>query len=320
LTPGSRVTTAVEEDGALRTVFRVEREFDLPKRLERPGWRRSEEKQTLRIVDRIHVEKGLPCLRVRTTVENTCESHRLRVLFPTELACEESFADTPFAVVRRPIVTPPETANWQERVNPEKPFTSFFGVQGRIAGDDTSTYGLAVLSPAGLHEYAVTETDERSLALTLFRSTFQTVGTAGEPDGLLLGRLEYEYYLMPFEGEFNAAEALRLVAAAQAGVRTHASEQLPEDTSMLAVESEACVVTAIKPAADGPGGIVRLWNPGTEAAPARIRFARKPRLAERCNLNEEPQETLNVESDGSVAVEVPAGGLASIRFSWGEQD
>src|SRR5690606_7837087 len=110
------------------------------------------------------------------------------------------------------------------------------------------------------------------------------------------------------------------VAAAQAGVRTHASEQLPEDTSMLAVESEACVVTAIKPAADGPGGIVRLWNPGTEAAPARIRFARKPRLAERCNLNEEPQETLNVESDGSVAVEVPAGGLASIRFSWGEQD
>src|SRR5690606_28045190 len=123
------------------------------------AWRRSEDRATVRIVDRITVEKGLPCLRVRTTVENGANDHRLRVLFPTYIETAESFADTPFAVVRRPVEIPAETAHWHERVNPEKAFTSFFGVEGMHGAGGDGPVGLAVLAPFGLHEYEVEDRD-----------------------------------------------------------------------------------------------------------------------------------------------------------------
>ena len=161
--PGTRVTTAIDEDGPLRTVFRIERTFDLPRMADRKtGWR-SEDRIAMRVTDQLIVDKGAPFLRVRTRVENTIMDHRLRVLFPTDIEAAQSFAETPFALVQRDIDIPEETKVWQERVNPETAFTTFFGV-----ADENG--GLAVLAPGGLHEYEVLETPERTLALTLFLS------------------------------------------------------------------------------------------------------------------------------------------------------
>lgn len=308
-TPGTRVTTAIEEDGPLRTVFRVEREFDLPRSADSATRRRSDDRTTLRVTDLIYIEKGADTVRVRSRIENTITDHRFRVLFPSGIAAERSFADTPFAVVERDIAIPPESATWQERVNPETAFTSFFGVQ-----DDAG--GFAVLAPFGLHEYEVTETPERSLALTLLRTFFRTVGTAGEPDGQLLGTHEFEYHLYPFAGKFDAARALRLVAEAQAGIRSHHVAELPDDQSFLRVEGDAVVVSAVKPADDGNGGVLRLWNPGDAEATARIVFAHRPAEARLCNLAEAPAETLRMDKDGALKVTVPARGLLSVRLAW----
>jgi len=317
VSPGTRVTTSIEEDGELRTVFRVEREFDLPKRMERRIWRRSGETAVLRVIDRIHVEKGAPYLRVRTTVENTCEDHRLRVLFPTLIETDRSFADSPFAVVERETAIPPETARWQERVHPEKPFTSFFGAQGRLPIGEVPQAGLAVLSPFGLHEYEVQHTASKSatLALTLFRSTWKTVHTSGEPGGELLGCMEFEYLLYPFQGSFDAVAASRYVAEAQAGVFVHHAEALPESRSFFALEDGDCVVSALKPAADGPGAVVRLWNPGDGEVQARLWFANEVKSADLCNLNEDVQSSLGVDGGHRVTVPVPAKGLATVRVT-----
>jgi len=305
--PGSRVTTAIDEDGALRTVFRVERVFELPRMMDRKTYWRSEERAELRVTDRIYVEKGAPFIRVRTRIENTCMDHRFRVLFPTGLDTDVSFAETPFAIVERPIAVPPESAMWQERVNPEKAFTTFFGAK-------TDAAGLAVLAPFGLHEYEVTETPDRSLALTLFRSTFKTVGTSGEPDGELLGTMEFEYLLYPFAGAFDAAEVLRLVACTQAGIRTHSTAELPVLRSLMRVESEKAVATAIKPAFDGKGIVVRLWNSSEGEARARIVCERAIKKASLCNLNEDVIESVKISKDGSATLGVPPRGLATVRL------
>ncbi len=315
--PGSRVTTSLEEDHGLRTVFRVDREFDLPEGIDRSTGRRSDKNAVLRVLDRITVEKGSPCLRVRTTIDNPCGDHRFRVLFPTLIQTDKSFADTPFAIVERSTAIPLETARWHERVNPETAFTSFFGVQGAWGGEEGASAGLAVLSPFGLHEYEVQHGAEGAvLALTLFRATRQTVMTAGEPDGQLLGRLEFEYQLYPFAGDFRAAGALRMVAEAQTGVRVHTSGELPATTSFLHVEAEGCVVTALKPAADGDGAIVRVWNVGDEAVAATVKACVPIRSAELCNLNEERRDTLTPTPEGAVSAPVRARGLATIRFRW----
>lgn len=307
--PGTRVTTAIDENGPLRTVFRVEREFDLPSHMERRTWTRAETRTALRVVDRVYVERGLPGVRVRTMIQNTCRDHRFRVLFPTHIPAEKSFAETPFAIVERDIIIPPETAGWQERVNPESAFTTFFGLQGQDGG-------LAILAPWGLHEYEVTQTPDRSLALTLFRSFFQTVFTSGEPDGELLGAMDFEYFLFPFAGQFDPIKALQLVTEAQAGIKIHQTAQLPDERTFVSLKQNNAVVTALKPTADGLGGVIRLWNPTTVEVRDEVQLSVKVKAAHRCNLNEEQVERLTLNADGTIPVRVPAGGLTSVRFTW----
>ncbi|HUW59816.1 MAG TPA: glycosyl hydrolase-related protein [Candidatus Bathyarchaeia archaeon] len=306
--PGTRVTTAIDEDGPLRTVFRVEREFDLPPALDRKtGWRQ-DRREPLRVVDLLYVEKDSPCLRVKTRVWNTCRDHRLRVLFPTGLnTALESFAETPFAVVNRDIEIPTETACWHERLNPEKAFTTFFGVHD-------GANGLAVLAPFGLHEYEVLQTPDRSLALTLFRSTSKTIFIPSEPDGQLLGLMEFEYLLYPFSGRFNAPQALRIIAGCQAGIRTHLAEKMPESRSFVQLKTGDTVVTALKPAENGAGGVIRLWNPGQTDVREHILLNCRVISAELCNLNEEPLQKIEIGSDGQIPITVPKRGLATVKF------
>ncbi|MBP8129494.1 MAG: hypothetical protein KA184_07915 [Candidatus Hydrogenedentes bacterium] len=307
--PGNSVATAVEEDGPLRTVFRIEREFLLPRRLEKPHYHRSDDRTPLRIVDFLTVEKHNPCLRVRTVIRNTVCDHRLRVLFPTGARSGRSFAETPFAVVERAIEVPPDTAEWQERVNPESAFTSYCGVLDGCGG-------LALLSPWGLHEYEVTQTSERSIALTLFRATMQTAGTSGEPDGELLEEMVFDYQLLPFAGPFDAVAAAQLVASHQTGVRTHGAAQLPETKSFLWLERNAVVVTAVKPAHDERAGVVRLWNPSDAPVADIIRVGAPVREAHLCNLNEEAGAKITLTPGGGIPVTTPARGLATVLFRW----
>ncbi len=306
---GSRVTCFVEENGPLRTVFRVERELDVPRAMDRRTYWRSEDRATLRIVDRYTLDKGSPLLAVHTTIQNTAMDHRLRVLMPTDVDARVSFADSPFSVVERPIAIPKEAACYEERINEEKPVTSFFGVQ-----DDEG--GLAVLTPFGPFEYAVLDTPERSLALTLFRSTFATVHTSGEMEGQLLQTLEFDYCLFPFGGPLDAQEVLQLVAARQAPVRAYTTRELPPDRSFLHLENDAVVVSALKPAQDGRGGVIRLWNPWETEVKEVIRLSAQIKRAALCNLNEEDQQDLRLDKKGGIPVTVPAKGLTTVRFEW----
>ncbi|HPO16378.1 MAG TPA: hypothetical protein PLI09_23280 [Candidatus Hydrogenedentes bacterium] len=309
-TPGSLVSAAVEEDGPLRTVFRIERTLLLPEKLDLPSYTRVERRIALHITDFLYVEKDSPCLRVHSVIQNTIQDHRLRVLFPTGIEeAEKSFAETPFALVERDIAIPEESAHWQERINPEKAFTSYFGTQD-------VTGGLAVLSPWGLHEYEVLQSPDHSLALTLFRATRQTVGTDGEPDGQLLQTLEFDYAIWPFLGAFDPAQAARIVAEMQTGIRVHLADQAPLPYSFLNIEPGKTVVTALKPAHDNHDAVIRFWNPGKAKVTEQINFNQEIKSASLCTLNEDPIQTIPVEKGHSVKVPVPPGGLATIRITF----
>ncbi len=308
--PGNHVAVAVTENGPLRTTFRIEREFLLPDHVEMPAYARSATRVPMQVTDFLSVEKGSSCLRVHTVVNNTVKDHRLRVLFPTGILTDTSFAKTPFAIVEREIAIPPESAHWQERINPEKAFTYLCGVLNADGG-------FAALVPWGLHEYEVFATPDRTLALTLFRATGQTVMTAGEPDGQLQQTMRFDYQLWAFAGPLDRGLALRSVAEHQVGVRTHCAATLPEDYSFLYLgEGSKSFVTAIKPAQDGNGGVIRLWNPFDVPRDECIFLAKKVKEAHRCNLNEDPEAPIALTKEGGMPVTVPARGLATIRFRW----
>lgn len=306
-TPGARVITAIDEDGPLRAAFRIEREIEIPAAWDRSTGARSEQRATVRIVDRLIVEKGSPCLRVESHIENTARDHRLRVLFDTGVRTDRSFADSPYAMVERDVAGPAGSEEWEERVNPEKPFTGLCG-----AADERG--GLAILAPFGLHEYALLDNAPRTLALTLFRAFHQTVMTHGEPGGQLLGPLDFAYALMPFSGPPPIPAMLRRIAAMQTGIRSHRVPEAAPPVSVLRVDADDAVVTAIKPAEDRRGFVLRLWNPGGRPAPASIVCGFPIGESESSRLDETPLGPLAVEDERALRVTVPPGAVTTIRI------
>jgi alpha-mannosidase/mannosylglycerate hydrolase len=308
VSPGSRVSTSVVEDGQLVTMFRVEREFDLPDSMT-GHFKRAEHRTSVKVTDWISIEKGKPYIRVHTRISNTASDHRFRVLFPTHVISDVSFADTPFALAQRPIPLPPVSKTSFERVNPEKAFTTFCGLEdGRR--------GFAVLSGGGLHEYAIMDTADRALALTLYRSIGQAHLTSGQPGGQLKRDLDFDYLLYPFTESFDPVEALRHVDELQTGVRVHYAEDVPEAKSYVELLHGNAVVTAMKPSDDGEAGIIRLWNPTRKEVSDALRFGVPVKSVERCSLNEEVQEKLTLGSDNTLDVTVPPGSLYTVRFTW----
>ena len=306
VSPGSPVTAGVEEDGPVRTVFRIDRELLVPEAITQFGRGRSERTRALKITDFLSVEAGTPFVRVRTVVENTVTDHRLRVLFPSGIAADTCYADQPFEVVERPVALDPARARDGERENPERAHHTYFGVEDEVGG-------LAVLCPAGLHEHEVVADRDHTLALTLLRCFSRTVGTAGEPDGQLQGVHTFEYLLYPYAGPADRVDFARKVAAAQTGVFAHLSDEDSGTCSFLALQEGRVAVSAIKPAEDGPGGIVRVWNPTDEEAADRLVCEKTICAAARCDLNEENREEIPFEPHG-IPLTVPAGAVCTVWF------
>ena len=306
VSPGSPATSGVEEDGPVRVTFRIDRELRVPEAISQFGRGRSGRIHALKIADFLSIEAGTPFVRVRTVVENTAADHRLRVLFPLGIASEMCYSDQPFEIVERPVALDPARARDGERENPERAHHTYFGVED-------GCNGLAVLCPFGLHEHEVMDDRDRTLALTLLRCFSRTVGTAGEPDGQLQGAHTFEYLLYPYAGPADHVDLARKVAAAQTGVFAHLSEEDPGMRSFLSFEEGRLVTTAIKPAEDDFGGIVRVWNPTDEEVTDRLVCEKVIRGAAWCDLKEENREEISFEPH-AIPLTVPAGAIRTVWF------
>jgi len=155
----------------------------------------------------------------------------------------------------------------------------------------------------GLLESCVRDLPERPLALTLFRSTRRTVLTDGEPGGQLQGELRFNYWLVPFCGAADRSQLCDLGVRLAAGLRDvqmtsadmmiHRSKaQVPPKSSFLSLNG-AIVISSVR---EVEGTLeVRLFNPQTKSASARLDFSRRPRgaknpsRAQRVNFEGHPQ-------------------------------
>lgn len=322
LSSASSAQVAVVHEGPELVAFRVTHRLRLPIRYDPARERPSAERRDLEISSVITLRRSARVVEVETTVDNQVEDHRLRVLFPTDTTGARSYwAHTPFDFVERAIALNSETATWQEVDIAEKPF---LGIQAVGAGKR----GLAFVSPGGLHEGGVVDDQRRTMQVTLLRSFRKTVSTGGETDGLERGSLTYRFALMPFAGQLNRPAVLREWARLQAGVITRQSGPRPSGFPPLAgkqsatqqfliAESGTLAVSAIKPPEDGPGMIVRLWNPSDKPQRETFRFWRAPRTARYVTLSEEPIAKPTPQRRGA-AVTVSAGphAIVTLRVEW----
>ena len=207
----SAAEVALIHDGPMLTTFRVRTTLRVPKRFDRKDNTRTDELTDVVIDSRISLRPGSDRLEIETSVDNTAEDHRLRVLMPSGAKTDTYISDTPFDVVERKIALREDNHIYRELETETKP------QQGFTAVFDKSR-GLAVVS-TGLYETAIRDQAERPLALTLLRGTTNTPYTHGEPNGQVLGKHTFRYWIVPLTGEPDRAKFFSYADQIAAGVR-----------------------------------------------------------------------------------------------------
>jgi len=108
-----------------------------------------------------------------------------------------------------------------------------------------------------------------------------------------------------------AADELGLRAV---GAGAPGAAPLPPGAPLLRLSPESLVCSAMKPAEDGDGFVVRILNAGAEAAEAQLDFGFPVDSAESVRLDETPdQRALQLVGD-HLTLPIGAHGLRSVRI------
>jgi alpha-mannosidase len=298
---GQPAAVALVANGPMMATYRVERDWELPEGLEQElkihvphgsEWvdngalRRSSRKSRVRLVTEITLRHGSRELEFVTTVDNGCQDHRLRVLFPTGLdKATHCHVDSAFDVVKRPISIPDSTG-WYEEAARTLPTQSFVDVSD-------GKHGLAVLH-YGFSEYEVQDNPDRAIALTMLRC----FGTAGNPTethvfqslAQCLGKNVFRYAVMPHAGDWRHGKvpqaANRFTSPLRAIVATKHDGDLPARNSFLSFDNPEFLVTALKKAEYENAVVVRGYNPTSEGLDVSITVPENTASVTRITLEE----------------------------------
>ncbi len=142
-------------------------------------------------------------------------------------------------------------------------------------------YGVALMNDCkyGYHIH------ENLMRLTLLRSPTAPHAFADQ------GRHEFVYSLLPHAASFQEAGVVRAAAELNVPVIAVATDghsgKLPATWRFVEVTSPAAVIETVKPAEDGKGAIVRLYESHGSHAEVTLKFADAPKAVETVNLLEQ---------------------------------
>lgn len=288
---------------------------------------RSNQKVALHLKTKYLVYKNISRIDIKTNVTNSAKSHRLRVLFPSDINANSSYADDHFMVMKRTVKLPKDDG-W------------FQAAQGTYHCDafvdlNDETRGLTICS-RGLAEYEIIQTPSsfaqqgNAIALTLFRSVgwLSKHGHLGRKSGLngpnlqtpgaqLLGhQFEFEYSIYPHKGNWEEANAYRTAHAYCYPPRWFSerhflrneklSKALPLDFSFFRITNPLIVLSAIKCSdkvlGAKKGVIIRVFNPTDKTQKTEVVFSIPITQATLTNLLEQDQELLKIIENKKITI------------------
>ena len=283
----------------------VSRVLSVPVSLAADRRRRSGEDVPLTVETTVRLVPGTARVDLSVRVTNVARDHRLRLLFPTGSPATSFLAATTFDVACR-RTEPRDASRWVHAA------PSTFPHQGFVSAN-----GLTVAAP-GLPEAEVTA--DGVIAVTLMRA----VGWLARMD--LRSRPRPAGPLMPVPGAqcletIEAALSLfsgldpRATRDAELGLRAAAAGDAPlvePGRPLLEVSPREIVVTALKPAADGPGLILRLLNPTDGPVVARVALGFPFSEVVPVRLDETPEAAALPADGGRAEVLVPPHALRTL--------
>jgi mannosylglycerate hydrolase len=308
---GNAATIELVEQGPLRATYKVSQTLAVPACATSDRQERSQNTVDLPITSYISLSTGAKRLEITTEVLNLAKDHRLRVLFPSGIQTDYSYAEGHYDVVKRAIRLPDLNEYPIEKPCPTHPQRSLVDVNDGKAG-------LTIINK-GLPEYEVKDDDCRTIALTLLRGVdmisradllTRPGGNAGwpypTPGGQCLGKHTFHYAIAPHQGTWQDALIYREahqhnVLCRVVQTESHSGE-LPKTLGFVSVSPASFIVSAIKKAETEDALIVRVYNASDQETTGEIRVFQQIKSAALTNLNEEPLETITPNSEDTVTI------------------
>ena len=231
----------------------------------------------------------------KTVFDNCAKDHRLRVIFPTDIMTECTYAESPFDVVQRSIV-PPSATDWKESPSQTQPQQSFVSI-------NNDKIGLTLINQ-GLPEYEAVHTEKgTSILLSLLRCVgwlsrddlLTRKGRAGPrlhphlrtPDAQCLGRHEFRYSLVIHEGDWRHnkvwQDAYNHNTPLIVNPTSQHHGQLPQEFSFLQIKPESLIISALKKGELSHSLILRLYNP--ESKQTKVEVYSQKKIMNACFVN-----------------------------------
>ena len=232
--------------------YKITTYMDIPAFLD--GENRSTETITHHIMTYVTLIAHSRVLKIHTEFENKSENHRLRAIFPCNIESTTDIADGQLDVLNRPIIP---CSLWENPENPQR-CRAFFGIKDGVKG--------ALVATRGLHEYEVMRYNENALALTILRAVGE-MGDWGDfptPNMQLKQNLSLDYAFVPFATEdlssayssaydYYYGEPIAMQYGGRSGT-------LSANNTIVNISGEHIGFSCFKPAEDGNGAILRLYN------------------------------------------------------------
>ena len=319
-----RAKIELVENGPVTATLKISLNLNVPKKAE--GDKRSGETVTLPIVSYVSLHSTIPRIDIKTIVDNTAQDHRLRVIFPTGLQTDIVNADGLFYVNKRLIKPDIKGENWVQL--PPTTYPQMFWLEV-----DDGERGVTIANK-GLPEYECKDENGATIYITLMRC----VGSLGKrnlatrkeligppipvPGAQCLRKHVFEYSVIPHLGDWIQAKSYQhaknfvnpLIAWSVKG----GGGELPAQDSLIKVEPDNLVVTAIKQAEDDDSTIVRFYEILGKPVTAKIQVKSEYRKAWITNLNEENMKVLEIKN-GRIEVPVAAHEIITIKLASGNR-
>jgi alpha-mannosidase len=212
----------------------------------------------------------------RLDIETHADWHErqvlLRALFPVAVSSHEATFETMYGVVKRPTHS---NTSWDE--------ARFEVGAHRFCDLSEPGYGVALLNE-GKYGYSARD---NVLGLSLLRSPLYPDPLADE------GEHRFTYSLFPHPGDWTGAGVAREAFSLNSPLVVVDGGE-PSEYGVVVAEGVELALGSLKRADDGRGVILRLYEPHGARGPATLRFASRLGGAERVNLLEEPEGTVEV--------------------------
>ncbi len=223
----------------------------------------------------LHLVKNSDRLDLLVNVNNKSESHRLRMMFPTNLQdAKYSYGEGQFDVVKRSLERP-DTKDWVEQPMYDYPMHNFVDVID-------ASLGLAVFVD-GLKEYEVLNDNFKTIAITLFRAFRYIIQPSSKQDytfekgAQCLGIHNYRLSLYPHKGNWDTADVYNKAICFNNPLAlvqfSDTKNGIYNNISFMEIENKSIQFSTFKKCENEENEfILRVYNPTENEVTSKIRF------------------------------------------------